>query len=136
MGGLLSRVCLVFFVMLIGLAIALSFDAKWDQGLGEKIVFAMWLSVAVPMTIGVVCGELPKGNDWVLVRLGVATFCRTGLPLLIVIFVDSMSEGKLAEAAYGYLAFFYLFGFFVSVWVSVSRLRLTNSMDGVDRAVI
>ena len=106
------------------------------SGLPNKILAAMWLIVLIPIGLSVVCSELPRGSDWVMVRLGIATFCRTGLPLLIVIFVDKLNGERLSESAFGFLAFFYLVGFITSVWVSVGRLRSAGSLNEVDSAVV
>lgn len=107
------------------------------SSLPGKVLLAMWLIVLFPVGLSVVFSEFPRGSDWIMFRLGIATFCRTGLPLLIVILVDKLSTGEgLAEDAFGFLAFFYLIGFVASVWVSVGRLRSTESLNGVDSAVV
>ena len=133
--GLVVRLFAFLTVMILafGIACLTNFEAN---GLPRKILMSMWLIVLVPVGMSVVFHELPRGNDWALGRLGIATFCRTGLPLLIVIFVDKSSGDRIGENAFGYLAFFYLIGFITSVWVSVGRLRLSGSLNGVDSAVV
>jgi len=59
------------------------------SSLPGKVLLAMWLIVLFPVGLSVVFSEFPRGSDWIMFRLGIATFCRTGLPLLIVILVDN-----------------------------------------------
>ncbi len=133
--GLFSRLLLYFILMSVAFGVA--YISGFEQlGLATKALVAVWLIVLVPVGVSIVSAELPRGADWVMMRLGVATFCRTGLPLLIVIFVDTVKEGLLGDAGFGYLAFFYLVGFVTSVWVSVGRFRLSGSLNGVDSAVV
>lgn len=146
--GLVARVGVYCVVMIVAFVVAwlLNFVVFADpiEGssgdavlrLPNKFLLAMWLIILIPVGLSVVCSELPRGSDWVMVRLGIATFCRTGLPLLIVIFVDKLNGEQLSESAFGFLAFFYLIGFLTSVWVSVGRMRLSGSLNGVDSAVV
>lgn len=147
--GLALRIGIFSLVMVLAFGVAwqVNFSAFGDSigvssadktsSLPSKVLLAMWLIVLFPVGLSVVCSELPRGSDWIMFRLGIATFCRTGLPLLIVILVDKLSTGEgLAEVAFGFLAFFYLIGFVASVWVSVVRLRSTETLNGVDSAVV
>ena len=141
--GLCARAAAFLLVMLLALGAGIGFalaGGDWSVEMPSvKIVIVMFLIVAVPMLAGMFLFELPRGSDWLLFRLGVATFCRTGLPLLIVLSVSVFAKANLASAAYGFLAYFYLIGFLASVWISVNRFAschvpVVDSVVEVDRA--
>jgi len=65
-----------------------------DLTIGESGLIC--LAVTCAMLLGLVFTELPTGDQHTFTRLGLATFCRTGLPLLavIVIWKYSLSTSK------------------------------------------
>ncbi len=139
--GLAARATLFVLTMLVCFAIASAFRfLAGAELIPFKVLVAMFLVTAIPIGVGLILAELPRGESWVLMRLGVATFCRTGLPLLIVILVEQILTGVITEHAFGFLAFFYLVGFFSSVWISVNRFKVLNSqtkpLREVNRAAV
>lgn len=136
LAGLSVRCFAFVFVMVLALGIAEVANLSFDIRVEWKWLLAMFLIVAVPMLVGMVLSEVPRGNDWFMARLGVATFCRTGLPLLIVISVSQLNEEPIAESAIGFLAVFYVIGFLASVGISMLRFRIHGSIKEVGRAVV
>ncbi|MFK7770001.1 MAG: hypothetical protein AB8B55_22525 [Mariniblastus sp.] len=134
--GLVVRAVLFVVVMGITLGVLAWIRVAFSIELEPKWMLAMFLIVAVPMLVGLVLSEVPRGEELLLLRLGVATFCRTGLPLLFVIIVSQLAEVKIAKSAVGFLAVFYVIGFLASVWISVGRLKIPGSKQEVDRAVV
>lgn len=47
----------------------------------------IFVAVSFAMLLGLVFAEIPSGAEHTFTRLGLATFCRTGLPLLVVIVI-------------------------------------------------
>ena len=52
---------------------------------------SIFLAITFCMLLGLVFTELPAGDKHTFTRLGLATFCRTGLPLLVVIVISKYS---------------------------------------------
>ncbi len=144
--GLLVRISLFSLVMLFLLGLGLMFGSVVLRRLGMTTAFSasdigiVFMAVLVPMLLGLVLAEIPRGSDWLLFRLGVATFCRTGLPLLIVISVSLQSEDGFWDRAIGFLSFFYVCGFLASVWISIYRFRrhriVPVKLQEVERAAV
>lgn len=137
--GLFARAGLFVLLMLSTLALAVLFKSLFLVSISVHQVIAMFLVAGLPMLVGLILSEVPRGTDWLLFRLGIATFCRTGLPLLIVIVVIQLSKVGLADPLIGLLAFFYVVGFLASVWISINRIAdtgFTDSVIEVDRAVV
>ncbi len=86
-----------------------------DPVLGQAVA-VIWFS----MLVGVIASEYPKGNDYVGLRFGLATFCRTGLPLLHVLLNMFNYASEFKEAAIGYIAIYYLIGFPLSIALSLA----------------
>lgn len=83
----------------------------------------IWLAITFAMLLGLVFTELPTGDDHTMTRLGLATFCRTGLPLLavIVIWKYSLSSSKLQPIVAA--GVFYAVGHFSVMILSTLPLR-------------
>ena len=87
-------------MMLEALALTAVLVLHWlDQYFVELLVGEsglICLAITCAMLLGLVFSELPTGNEHTFTRLGLATFCRTGLPLLavIVIWKYSLSDSR------------------------------------------
>ena len=85
--------------------------------LGFLVFFTIW----GPMMLGLIASELPRGDDYIFIRMGGATFCRTGMPLLVILlFVYSIPE--LVDRVVFMIVLVYAAGFITSVLLSVFRL--------------
>lgn len=119
--GLGVRIGLFTTIMLICLALGslakievALIDIGWNQ------LMVAFLIVWVPMMVSMVAAELPRGEDWIFFRFALATFCRTGLPLIfLLVIMLRFQDGP--SATVGFMAFFYIVGFLSSVGISVSR---------------
>ena len=121
--GMALRLVLFLLLLVVAFVTAFLVNQIWLHLVPSNIVLVVWLITVTPMLVGVVCSEFPRGND----MLGIATFCRTGLPLLIVLIVDRVGGAHFGREAYGFLGFFYLIGFVASVWISISQIDDTTS---------
>ncbi|MEM7782090.1 MAG: hypothetical protein AAF623_01965 [Planctomycetota bacterium] len=101
-----------------------------------KILFALWLTIFVAIGISLILKEFPRGSDFVMVRLGSATFCRTGIPLLIIILLDYFGILKLESKALGFLSVFYIVGFSVAICISVTPFRFLRALGGARNAIV
>jgi hypothetical protein len=125
--GLAFRVGLFGALMVCAFVIAYLarfLPLKGTIELGE--LFAVFLATTLPMAASIVVSERPQGEDWIPVRLGLATFCRTGLPLFCVLVITLNSKKQLEPMWLGYMVFFYILGILAIVWISVYRLSKTS----------
>ena len=76
----------------------------------------VWLGV----TCSTIASEFPRGNEFLMARLGLATFCRTA-PLMVVVLFALNYPTRLVSAAVA-IGALYLVGLLVSVWLDVRRL--------------
>lgn len=108
------------------------------KALKSAELLTAFFAVFFSMAASIVVGERPKGDDWIMPRLGLATFCRTGLPIICVVVITLLSKKPLTLATLGFLAFFYISGILVVVLISVYRLSESKAGSGendeVDRA--
>jgi hypothetical protein len=139
--GLLCRVGLFSMLMPVLLAggyLAGSLPAFPSVTLADLLT--AFFAVFIPMAASIVLAERPKGDDWIILRLGLATFCRTGLPIICVAVITLLSKKPLQLTLLGFLAFFYISGILVVVLISVYRLSESKAGSGkndeVDRAPI
>jgi hypothetical protein len=134
----------LFFVgvMVVALGLALAFRIFCSPGVEVRSLLAVFFIAGLPMLGGLILSEVPRGTDWLMVRLGLATFCRTGLPLLIVLLVSHLTGVVFTDSLVGFLVGFYFLGFLTSVWISVRRFSAAGvagsavSVVEVDRAVV
>ena len=133
--GLIARVVATLFLMCISLAFAIWMNTSFVHE-PPKMVLVAFLAMLFPMISAVFVSELPRGNDWLMMRVGLATFCRTGLPLLIVIYCKEIAAINMSEPAIGFLAFFYIFGLTMSVWMSIIRVSGANTTGEAEHAIV
>lgn len=93
------------------------------EGWASSEILVAFFAVILPMAVSLVLVERPRGDDWIMLRLGLATFCRTGLPIFCVAVITLLSKHRFQPAAAGFLLLFYILGILVVVWISVNRLR-------------
>lgn len=86
-------------------------------------------AIGVPMVAGVFASEYPPGVEFVFVRMAGATFCRTGLPLLVVLLLNYANPEWIDRQILP-IVFAYAGGFIASVLLSVFRLNATSSVTG------
>lgn len=126
--GLLARVIVFCVGMLALLALSWGASRSFSVDIPFRELLAVFFAVAIPMTASIVVGELPRGNDWIMMRLALATFCRTGLPIFCVVVITLLSEKQLQPLSSGFLVLFYIFGLLSVVLISVRRLK-QNSVE-------
>ena len=80
-----------------------------------------------PMMLGLLASEFPRGDDYIFVRMGGATFCRTGMPLLVILLLMYSNPDLVGQIVVMVVAV-YAVGFIASVLLSV--FRLGHSPDG------
>ena len=100
----------------------------WKNGwaFGAMRAQALWaisMIVTFAMVQGLVLSEFPRGDDNTFLRLGLATFCRTGLPLIGVIAIAKYSAGDKREQAIFLVAVLYAVGHFGSMILTGLRYR-------------
>ena len=88
----------------------------------------MFLVVLFSMVVGLFLSEYPQGDDYALMRIGFATFCRTGLPLLVVLLVARYSDPSFtSKTMMAFLIVFYAVGLLTSIGLSLYRFADTSS---------
>jgi len=86
------------------------------------LLITVALVVWIAMMLGVFFSEYPRGDHAAMARLGLATFCRTGFPLLVILVaVNYATRLNSVAACVGIL---YAVGLTSSLYLEVSRLRL------------
>ncbi len=83
----------------------------------ERLV-GLCLIISFAMVQGLVLSEYPRGNDHAFLRLGLATFCRTGLSLMAVIAIAKYSGAASKKEAIFFVAVLYAVGHFGSMILS------------------
>ena len=81
----------------------------------------VFLTIWIPMILGMLASELPRGEEFIFIRMGGATFCRTGMPLLVILLLR-YSIPDLVDQVVFMIVFVYAVGFIASVLLSVFRL--------------
>lgn len=120
--GLVARwvVCsLVMLAAAVGLAL-LSQNGIILPGLSVGYMAAVGLCIWKAMMLGLFFGTYPPGNDYAMIRLGLATFCRTGIPLLVVLV--GLDYATRPDSATRFMLAIYMVGFFTSLVLEVRKL--------------
>ena len=133
--GLVSRIGTSLLLMGLSLIPAVAVNAILVHE-PQKMVLVAFLAMLFPVVASAVASEIPRGNDWLMMRVGLATFCRTGLPLLIVFYCSEVAGLELSEPAFGFLAYFYIFGLTMSVWMSIIRVSGADFLNEAGHAVV
>lgn len=123
--GVIARVAVVSAVVLAA-AVGLAWCGGlfgWFDELPVIALIGIAAAVWIAMVAGVVCSEYPRGDQLAMARLGLATFCRTGLPLLVVLVAVNYATRLNSIALY--VGVLYAFGLAVSLLLEVSRLGVS-----------
>ena len=116
------RSLILLAVIVVSTAIArLLVNWLGDQSLSFSDALTVALTIGLPMVLGVLAAEYPRGDEFVFLRLAGATFCRTGLPLLAILLL-SYSDSDWVDRLVFLIVFVYAAGFVTSVLLSVFRL--------------
>ena len=136
--GLLLRSLALTIPMIAVLCVSFAIQYWVQFDVESKWITASFLVIYVSMILGLVTSEYPDGAEFMLFRLGVATFCRTGFPLLVILLAARYSVSTLGKPVLGYLAAFYLVGFPISIWLSLLRANPHVDQESVevDRAAV
>ena len=125
--GLFVRGLIVTAVMAVVVALML-LARNWQVALVDLtapilagVTFVLWLA----MMVGLVCGEYPRGDQLAMARVGLATFCRTGFPLLVILVAVNYATRLNSVALY--VGVLYAAGLVSSLALEVSRLGFANS---------
>lgn len=127
--GTIVRSLFVFAITVIAAAagwILGNFTGMSGQLTDLAIVVA---AIGLPMVVGVFASEYPPGVEFVFLRMAGATFCRTGLPLLVVLLLNYANPEWIDRQILP-IVFAYAGGFIASVLLSVFRLHATSSITG------
>ena len=121
--GLLSRAAAVIGLELTALLVMLLL-ARQDiafEALGLSQMAALFAVITFAMVQGLVLSEYPRGDDHTFLRLGMATFCRTGLPLMVVAAIAKYSVAEIKPSAIFFVCVLYAVGHFGSMILSAQH---------------
>jgi hypothetical protein len=130
--GMLARGLLVTAVMALatGLLLLLRNQGWAFSGLQVPVLAGISLVIWSGMMLGVFFSEYPRGDEAAFSRLGLATFCRTGIPLLVVLVAVNYATRLNSVALY--VAVLYGVGLMSSLALDLTRLgfpRLTQPSE-------
>ena len=122
--GLLARALAVTAALVVtAIGLTMARDAGWMLvELPRTIMIGIALVVWVSMILGVIFSEYPRGDQLALARVGLATFCRTGFPLLVILVAVNYATRLNSVAIY--VGILYAVGLSLSLALEVSRLGL------------
>lgn len=120
--GLLIRCLIVTAVMAvsaIGMWVSFYLELAFTD-LGAELLGGVSLLIWIAMMAGLIFSEYPRGDQAAMLRVGLATFCRTGFPLLVVLMaVNYATRLNSVAACVGIL---YAVGLMSSLSLEISRL--------------
>lgn len=125
--GWLARALTLCVVMGVCFGASIAFRNLFVPDVPDNFLIADFLIILVSMCVGLLLSEYPSGNEFAAMRLGFATFCRTGLPLLVVALVMRYSNSTFAGRAIGFLVAFYAVGLITSIGLSSYRFSSSSS---------
>lgn len=110
-----------------GIALTLVTGLRWVKICFTEVptseVGLIFAALTFAMLLGLAFTELPAGDRHTFTRLGLATFCRTGLPLLVVIAIWKYSMCSLKVQPILMAGVFYAVGHFSVMILSTLPLR-------------
>lgn len=86
-------------------------------------ILMIFAAIVFAMLLGLVFSELPSGDEHTFTRLGLATFCRTGLPLLVVVVISKYSVCEESMQPIFSAVVFYAVGHFGGMILSTLPLK-------------
>ena len=122
-------VCLVMglvLVLLIGLRCAECLPLQLSQ---KQLTIAFFVA-AFSTAAAQVFSEFPTGDDKALLRLGLATSIRTGLPAMIVVAGATLNKSMMTIEMICILMLFYGIGLFASLYLDIGRLNRQIHLRG------
>jgi len=124
---LLKRAGLVTLMMLAAgvTALMLSRAEVTIPGLTAAFALGSGLCIWKAMVLGLFFGSYPPGDENAMIRVGLVTFCRTGIPLLVVLL--GLKYATQPDSALRYMLLMYMVGFFSSLMLEVWKLKDVDS---------
>lgn len=98
--------------------------------LSRTVMIGISLIVWISMMLGVVFSEYPRGDQLAMARVGLATFCRTGFPLLVILMAVNYATRLNSVAIH--VGILYAVGLSLSLALEVSRLGLLENSRQAD----
>lgn len=123
--GLTYRSIALLMLELIALALILLFHwlGIFLADVPPVEIILIFVAIMFAMLLGLVFAEVPSGDEHTFTRLGLATFCRTGLPLLVVTAIWKYSVCSLKIQPIFAAVVFYAVGHFGGMILSTLPLR-------------
>jgi len=117
----------IALLIIEAIALTLVFVLRWRDFYFSDVpaneVGLIFAALAFAMLLGLVFAELPTGDEHTFTRLGLATFCRTGLPLLVVLAISKYSVCLEKAQPIFVVVLFYAVGQFSVMILSTLPLR-------------
>ena len=92
---------------------------------------SLFLTIWFPMVLSLFMSEFPRGDEFIFLRIGGATFCRTGMPLLVILLL-SYSKPELLDQMVFLIGSVYAAGLIASILLSVFRLGNPSSRQNLN----
>ena len=92
---------------------------------------SLFLTIWFPMVLSLFMSEFPRGDEFIFLRIGGATFCRTGMPLLVILLL-SYSRPELLDQMVFLIGSVYAAGLIASILLSVFRLGNPSSRQNLN----
>ncbi len=125
--GWLTRSSVICLVLSVCLGASFVVRNLFMKDLPGKFLVVAFLIILVSMVVGLLLSEYPRGLDFAAMRLGFATFCRTGLPLVVVVLLVRYSNPAFAGHSMIFLVAFYAVGLATSIGLSLYRFSSSSS---------
>ena len=127
--GLTCRAIVLLLLEVVALAVVLycHLQEYCLVNVPKSEILAIFAGIVLAMMLGLVFTELPSGDQHTFTRLGLATFCRTGLPLLVVVAISKYSVCDEAVQPIFAAVVFYAVGHFGGMILSTLPLKSPSS---------
>ena len=127
-----SVVVCVLLVLTVAMVFAVRSQFFANAGLAGGQIILLAVSFAVAMAGGLLASEYPRGDELALARMGLATFCRTGIPLVVILLIERYSDVQLLEQGIAIVVLLYGVGLFSSIVLSLLPLRASSEVIHVE----
>ena len=126
--SLFKRIAMMTLAMFAAGVVAVLLSQSEIAIPGLSVIFALGSGLCIwkAMVLGLFFGSYPPGDENAMIRLGLVTFCRTGIPLLVVLVALKYATGL--DTALKYMLFMYMIGFFSSLILEVLKLKQVDSL--------
>lgn len=120
--GMIARGLLVTAVVAIVTALLLLVRQQgWAfTAVQTSVLVGISIVIWFAMMLGVFFSEYPRGDEAAFIRVGLATFCRTGIPLLVVLVAVNYATRLNSVALY--VGILYAIGLLASLALDLRRL--------------